>query len=203
MRFLNWIRPLWSKQRDDCSLKSFSRRSIFHRMLTIWLSCAVRAEATAIVIGLPDDGPVTLEEELREQAKYSGADDEPGSWRPDPQYRLAARRSSRVISRAGLNYVPAFVKVKDIYYRHIGFPTSGLISFLTVVQERLVSLNASSDSPQPLCYIEYAHHSEPTDSVRRFVEVALIWGEDQTFWIYLLNNRVEPATVHVSKYMNG
>jgi hypothetical protein len=73
-----------------------------------------------------------------------------------------------------------------------GPPIELHLALLSLIQERLLSLDASEEAPKPMRYIEY-DSDDPTH--RCFAEVELLLLEDNTVRVEISRHLREPASV--------
>ena len=166
------------------------------RMISLWLAYAREESVTAIVIGMPRHIPASIgeqnEAEFRQQLM---SDRDPPIPITDNEATRALMKSSRLKSVAGWRSVPVWMERAGQLYPWHGPPIEVHLGLLSMLQERLVSLDASEDSPKPMRYIEY----DSDDSVHRcFAEVELLLLEDNTIRIEIVRHVREPVSVRAT-----
>jgi hypothetical protein len=119
-------------------------------------------------------------------------DRDPPTALPDDKLALALEQCSRLRSVAGWRTVPTWIEIAGELHSLHGIPIKLYLAFLSLIQQRLVSLDASEDSPKPMRFIEY---DSDNATHRCFAEVELLLNEDNTLRIAVLRHRREPASV--------
>jgi hypothetical protein len=160
-----------------------------HQLLTTILIKALELKADAICFGFrpdivgfreggDDGGPCA--EQLADLAKFFAED--PGG------LRHAAVAQSTIFCPAE---VPISMRINNVLQYFDGMHLRLLASILSAAQDRVVSLGASEESPQPMRYIEigYGRYKDRTfrgpANQRRFVEVDIDYQRDNTIWIFV------------------
>jgi hypothetical protein len=163
------------------------------RMISSWLAYTKAENATAIVIGMPHQIPASVGEhgEVKFKRHLAEVRDLPVPI-PDDEPTQALMASSRLKSVAGWRSVPIWIEHAGQLYPMHGPPIELHLALLSMIQERLVSLNASMDTPKPMRYVEY-DSDDPTH--RCFAEVELLLGEDNTVRIEVVRHLREPVSV--------
>jgi hypothetical protein len=163
------------------------------RMISLWLAYAKVENGTAIVIGMPRQLPASVGEqnEAEFRAQLTSECDLPIPTANDEASR-ALKESSRLRSAAGWRSVPIWMEHAGQLYPMQGPPIELHLALLSLIQERLLSLNASEDAPKPMRYIEY-DSDDPTH--RCFAEVDLLLLDDNTVRVEILRHLREPASV--------
>jgi hypothetical protein len=165
-------------------------------MISLWLAYAKAENASAIVIGMPRLIPPSVagQNELAfKQQLLEGRD--PPVPTPDCEANQALILGSRLRSVAGWRSVPIWMEHAGQLYPYHGPPIDLYLALLSLIQQRLVSLDASADSPKGTHVIEY-DSDEATH--RCFAEVELLLLEDNTLRIEVLRHLRRPASVRAA-----
>ena len=181
------------KKRPDPLAACREAPSPLDRLLSLWLAFARAEGATAIVIGMPRDLPACVGAEDEAAFRRHLAAEQPASV---PNANSAAdradRASTRLKSPLGWQTVPVWVRIKGDLYFLSGLPIRAHLAFLSLVEKRLVSLNASEEHPKPIRHIEY----DSDDPLQRwFAEVDLLLDGDNTIRIEIVKHLSLPPSV--------
>lgn len=171
-------------------------------LLTSYIALAWATGANALILGMPLGLSQEQKEEAQRIALQEIAEIEATTQNFIEATTQTIPASTRLRSSSG--WVSIWLQVGNDYFLKGGCHVSQLISFLHILQDRLVSLDASAAEPKPVRYIEYTVFTRPEDpQVRRFAEIELWMDENNTFRIEILGHRTEPMTVYASRYTNG
>jgi hypothetical protein len=187
-------------------LKIFKRPSQSHpahanpsspldRLISLWFSSAHAEHATAIVIGMPRDLPPSVGPEHADAFReYLTVDDRPIVAAEETDAQRALTMSSRLKSTAKWLSVPVWMRIDGelqvMPMRNI--PIGVHFALLCLLQDRLLSLDASEEHPKPMRFIEY---DSDVASERCFAEVELWLDEDNTTRIEILKQLRLPRSV--------
>ena len=153
------------------------------RLISLWLALAYAEGATAIVIGISGGRPGPLGGEHEADAVLPPAAD---------RMSRALAASSRLKSAAGWQFVPVWVRIGGELQPMMGPPPEALFPLLSLIQQRLLSLDASADDPKPMRFVEY-DSDDPSE--RRFAEIELFLDADNTIRIEVLRHLRLPVSV--------
>jgi len=165
------------------------------RLISLWFSCAHEECATAIIIGMPCDLPPSVApEHAREFHEYLTVDDSPITAAEETDAQRALAMSSNLKSAAKWLSVPVWLriggKLQVMPLRNV--PIEFHFPLLSLIQQRLLSLDASEEHPKPTRLIEY---DSDVASERAFAEVELWLDEDNTTRIEILRQLRLPSSV--------
>ena len=84
------------------------------------------------------------------------------------------------------------MRINGVLYPSVSIPIEIHFAFLSLIQERLLSLDASEEDPKPMRFIEY---DSPGDTSQRcFAEVEIWLDEDNTVRIEIVEFHRRPAS---------
>jgi hypothetical protein len=182
------------KRRREVPSNYMDALSPLSGLISSWLACARAQNATAIVIGMPRQVPASVGDkdcvEFRQQL-MSGPP-LPDADAVNGKATHALMESSRLKSVVGWRSVPVWMEHAGQLYPTPGPPIDLHLALLSSIQERLVSLNASEDSPKPMRHIEY---DSIDPAYRCFAEVELNLLEDNTVRIEIVQYLRMPRSV--------
>jgi hypothetical protein len=175
------------------------------RLLSMMLASAHHANATAMILGMPRGARLADWEKCVAEFEAAIVPAMTAAMAAGPPFdqneaTRASDASTSVKSAAGWQTIPVWLKIDGQLHPTPGPPMKMFLPLLALIENRLVSLNATADSPQPVRYIE--HYSE-TAGERRFTEVELSLGDDNTFQIELLKCVKMPLSVRTSRYVTA
>jgi hypothetical protein len=163
------------------------------RLISIWLSCAHSERATAIVIGMPRDLPSSVGAEHADAFREElTVDDGPMIAAEETDAQRALAMSSNLKSAAKWRSVPVWMRIDGELNAMRSIPIEFHFALLSLIQERLLSLDASEEHPKPMRFIEY---DSDVSSERFFAEVELWLDEDNTTRIEILRHLRLPGSV--------
>ena len=188
-KLLNWLFPR-QVQRPARGIV-YKYNGPIDGLLTSYIALAWGTGANALIIGMP----LGLSQEQKEEAQRIAL-----------QHLAEIEVTTQIIPdstrlRSSSGWVSIWLQIGNEYFPYGGFHVSQLISFLHILEGRLVSLDGSEAEPKPVRYIEYTVFTRPEDpQVRRFAEIEQWLDENNTFRIEILGHRTEPMTVYASRY---
>lgn len=157
--------------------------SSIDRFLSLTLALAAQEQATAIIIGMPRELPPSIGQEnhaefLRDLTKSH------------PRHPIP----SDLKSSQGWRTVPLWLRIREELYPTHALTIAAHLTFLAIIQDRLVSIDDSERHPSSNRFIEYDSEN-PLE--RRFAQVDLWFDEDNTIRIEIARYLTCPSTVHV------
>jgi hypothetical protein len=169
-----------------------------HILLAMWLERAVSSNAHAIVFGFRGD-----EQSARKHAaaaptplQMSEVDDELSkTFGPcHPRAKEAENLSTCIRGPFHLGVMPVCALYPDRVEQLVPIPLHCYPTILSEIENRLVSLNGTPETPQPRKYIEV----RPKNGQRHLIEVNLEWSLHDQFIIHVRSHHVVPADAHIS-----
>jgi hypothetical protein len=167
-----------------------------HNMLSLDLLQAVDAGADSMAIGTPDGADLEAVERLSLPQTVIPPVDLPQA------ERAVALDSARVRGENEDTFVPIWYRIGGEWRLSHPHPASVYIDFLAAIRKRLVSINSSSRSYQPIKWIEFTR-LEP-DTQRHFIELKeIVVSSRQCVVLMFGQYRGESPGVRVTRYING
>ena len=180
------------KKRPDPLAAYRQAPSPLDRLLSLWLAFARAEGATAFVIGMPRDLPACVgAEDEAAFRRHLSAERPAAAPADDSAADRAFCASTQLKSPLGWQTVPVWVRINGDLYFHNGLPITAHLAFLSMIEKRLVSLDASEEHPKPIRYIEY---DSDDPSQRRFAEVELLLDGDNTIRIEIVKHLCLPQS---------
>lgn len=151
--------------------------------------------ATAIVIGMPRNLPPSVgAAHANAFREYLTIDNSPTLAAEETDAQRAKAISSILKSAAKWLSVPLWLRIDGelqvMPLRNV--PIEFHFPLLALIQQRLLSLDASDEHPKPMRFIEY---DSDVPSQRAFAEVELWLNEDNTTRIEILRHLLLPSSV--------
>jgi hypothetical protein len=187
------------RRRADAEYHKLLQDSV-HILLSMLLEQAIATDAHAVLFGFRGDDqhakdmvqPAHTPEDFTDIEELIVERYGP----KDPRIHEAIKQTPWIRGPYELRLMPVCTLHSDKTVHLLPFPLRIYPQLLAGIENRLVSLNGTPETPQPRKYIEI----RPKDAHRRLVEVDLEWTLHDHFTIHVRGHQTVPPDATISTY---